>query len=172
MKLRHIISYSLQLFLPEKVMSAFERRAPPVPFASTHPVLSADDGHAALTDSVGKSRSRLLIEELDGAKFGGPSFGEESISAMAKALDQAIACLPSPVAQSRMKEIAQKILDRAADGERNSDHLRQAALDHFAMQSPPKQGTLTPMDFPGGQVSPPDRQTRVSLPASGDKGAD
>jgi hypothetical protein len=36
-----------------------------------------------------------------------------------------------------MKDIAQKILDRAADGERNSDHLRQAALDHFANRRQP-----------------------------------
>ena len=141
MKLRHIISYSLQLLVPETVITAFGRRSPAVRIASPPPVLSPDDGRAAPAGSAGKSKSLLLIEELDSAKFGGPSFGEESISVMAKALDQAIACLPLPIEHAKMKEIAQKILDRAADGERNSDHLRQAALDHFAMQSHPKQGT-------------------------------
>jgi hypothetical protein len=141
MKLRHIISYSLQLFLPETVIMAFARRSPPVSVASTDSVLSPDAGRATLVDSADKSKSLLLIEELDSAKFGGPSFGEESISVMAKALDQAIACLPSPIEQARIKEIAQKILDQAADGERNLDHLRQAALDHFAMQSHPEQGS-------------------------------
>jgi len=47
---------------------------------------------------------------------------------MAKALDDALAALPSPVENSRARELAQKILDRAADGERNPARLRQAAL--------------------------------------------
>lgn len=141
MKLRHIISYSLQLFVPETVITAFGRRSPPVPVASTSPALSPDQGRAASAGSASKSKSLLLIEELDSAKFGGPSFGQESISVMTKALDQAIACLPSPIEQATLTEIAQKILDRAADGERNLDHLRQAALDHFAMRSHPEQGS-------------------------------
>jgi hypothetical protein len=47
---------------------------------------------------------------------------------MAEALDDVLAALPPPVAVSTKRELAAKILKRAADGERNPDRLRKAVL--------------------------------------------
>ena len=58
MKLRHIISYSLQLFVPETVITAFERRSPPLRVAPTTPVLSPNDSRTAsvrLSQKIEKS---------------------------------------------------------------------------------------------------------------------
>jgi hypothetical protein len=119
MKLRNLLRFSLELFLPESALLAFDRLAERPP-----PELPTPTDPAAAS----KSQCLLLIEELDSAQFGGPSFGQESIFVMGKALEDALALLPSPIENSRMRELAQKILDRAADGERNPTRLQQAAL--------------------------------------------
>jgi hypothetical protein len=130
MKFRDAIGFSLQLVLPDKAILAFERfLQPPRPGSS----LGAPPPAGARPDSVVRtnSDSLWLIKELDSAQFGGPSFGEQSISMMAKALDDALTMLPSPIENSKMRELAQKILDHAADGERNPVRLRQAALGNL-----------------------------------------
>jgi hypothetical protein len=123
MKFRDVIGFSLQLVLPDKAISALERISQFAP-----PVQPSNDAPPAQTSTNTKSESVCLIEELDSAQFGGPSFGEQSISVMAGALDDALATLPSPIEKSRMRELAQKVLNCAADGERNQVRLRQAAL--------------------------------------------
>jgi hypothetical protein len=137
MKFRDLIGFSLQLVLPDKAVLALERLSQPA-----QPAAPADDRQPANSpaDAAVNSKfdSQRLIEELDGARFGGPSFGEQTIFMMAIALDDALAMLPSPIENSRMRELAQKILERAADGERNPIHLRQAALgDLVAAESEP-----------------------------------
>jgi hypothetical protein len=126
MKFRDVIGFSLQLVLPDRAMLAFERLSRRSQTESGFSDLSpADIGVNKLPSSV------RLIEELDIAQFGGPSFGEQSIAIMTRALDEALAALPFPIDNSKKREFAQRILDRAADGERNLDRLREAAFGDF-----------------------------------------
>jgi hypothetical protein len=121
MKFRDVIGFSLQLVLPDRAMLAFERLSRRSQTESGFSDLSpADIGVNKLPSSV------RLIEEL-----GGPSFGEHSIAIMTRALDEALAALPFPIDNSKKREFAQRILDRAADGERNLDRLREAAFGDF-----------------------------------------
>jgi hypothetical protein len=131
MKFRDVIGFSLQLVLPDKAILAFERLSQPA-----QPVSPLDERRRADVPVTPKSDSLRLIEDLDSAQFGGPSFGEQSIAVMAKALDDALAILPAPIDHSKMRELAQKILDRAADGERNPARLRQAALGDHVTPAP------------------------------------
>lgn len=123
--------FSLQLILPDKAVSALEQ--------FSHPVQSATpdrDRPAATALACAKFESQRLIEELDSAQFGGPSFGEQTIAVMTKALDDALAELPAPVETNVARELARKILARAADGERNLARLRQAALGDLVAPEP------------------------------------
>ena len=138
MKSRDILRFSLELFLPERMLSGFARSETAAARESAEvqtpetSQTSADQAAIPGFDSTISTdagfESRPLIIEIDSAQFGGPSFGEQSIAMMAKALDEILQALPPPVAMSVKRELAAKILKRAADGERNPDRLRQAVL--------------------------------------------
>jgi hypothetical protein len=146
MKFRDLLRFSLELFLPQRALVAFARRATGAREASEAHPQARTDAHTSTGHSTTRgidstkhdgstSDSRPLIAELDSAYFGGPSFGEQSIAMMAEALDDVLAALPAPVAMSTKRKLAAKILKRAADGERNPDRLRKAVLGELF---PPK----------------------------------
>jgi hypothetical protein len=147
MNFRDLLRLSLELFLPQRALVAFAPRAAGAMEASeAHPQAQTDahvsTGHSPTQgiDSTkhegSTSDSRSLIAGLDSAHFGGPSFGEQSIVMMTEALEDVLAALPPPVAMSTKREMAAKILKRAADGERNPDRLRKAVLGELFSPKP------------------------------------
>ena len=73
-------------------------------------------------------KARRIIEELDHAQFGGPSFGPQTIELMSKALEGAEASLPEPASDQQLRLIAAEILKVAGDGERDPVRLKAAAI--------------------------------------------
>lgn len=118
MRFQDTLRFSLELLLPEKAVRAFEK----ITDISAGAVLS----HAP-TD-VPSNRLRLLIEDIDRERYGGPTFGSDTISLMTLAVDRVIATLPQPVETQHVREVISCILSIAEDGERNPDRLRAKAL--------------------------------------------
>jgi hypothetical protein len=119
MKFRDLLRFSLELFLPQRALVAFARRATGAREASEAHPQARTDAHTSTGHSTTRgidstkhdgstSDSRPLIAELDSAYFGGPSFGEQSIAMMAEALDDVLAALPAPVAMSTKRKLAAK----------------------------------------------------------------
>ncbi|WP_334418260.1 hypothetical protein [Bradyrhizobium sp. AZCC 1588] len=75
-----------------------------------------------------RGKARRIIEELDHGKFGGPSFGPQTIELMSKALEGAEASLPEPVSDQQLRSLAATILKVAGDGERDPIRLKAAAM--------------------------------------------
>jgi hypothetical protein len=141
MRFRDLVKFSLELFLPQRALEVFARRATGArqttePQRADAQIASTTQAAESPTRDRPKSDSKQLIIELDSAHFGGPSFGEQSITMMAEVLDDVLAALPPPLAASTERELAAMILRRAADGDRNPDRLREAVLDEFLSPKP------------------------------------
>jgi hypothetical protein len=72
--------------------------------------------------------ARGIIEDMDSAQFGGPSFGSQTIVLMSLALEEALAILPQPVEDESIGAIVANILKAAAEGERDPVRPRLAAM--------------------------------------------
>lgn len=124
MRFRDTLKFALELFVPEKLMhpggsSASDPKAEASQSAATS--LEAEE-------TVQHRKARRIIEELDHAQFGGPSFGPQTIDLMSKALEAAEASLPEPASDPQLRLIAAKILKVAGDGERDPIRLKAAAM--------------------------------------------
>ena len=123
MRFRDTLKFTLELFLPEKLIQAGESLAPDAKREA-----SQDATTTPKPEKVGQTRkARLIIEELDHAQFGGPSFGPQTIELMSKALEAAEASLPEPASDQQLRLIAATILKVAGDGERDPIRLKAAA---------------------------------------------
>ena len=69
-----------------------------------------------------------MIEELDHGRFGGPSFGQQTIELMSIALGLAEASLGAPASDEQLRSAAAVLLQMAGDGERDPVHLKTAAM--------------------------------------------
>ena len=73
-----------------------------------------------------------MIEELDHGRFGGPSFGQQTIELMSIALELAEASLGVPASDEQLRSTAAILLKLAGDGERDPVHLKTAAMSALA----------------------------------------
>lgn len=69
-----------------------------------------------------------MIEELDHGRFGGPSFGPQTIELMSTALEAAEASLGKPASDAQLRSAAATLLEVAGDGERDPVRLKAAAM--------------------------------------------
>jgi hypothetical protein len=124
MRFRDTLKFALELFVPEKIMhpggsSASDAKREASQNAATN--LQAEEAEQ-------RGKARRIIEELDHGKFGGPSFGPQTIELMSKALEDAEASLPEPVSDQQLRSLAATILKVAGDGERDPTRLKAAAM--------------------------------------------
>jgi hypothetical protein len=123
MTLRDTLKFSLELLLPEKLIRAAGYRATsPGQEHLSDPESSKAEAAAQL------ERARLVIQELDHGRFGGPSFGPQTIALMSQALSDVQTSLSKPVSDERMRTIAEALLKLAANGERDPVKLKSAAI--------------------------------------------
>lgn len=122
MRLQDTIRFSLELVLPEKAVRALEK----VKDAGLGVLSPAPQPAVAPSSSL-----RLLIEEMDRDRYGGLSFGTDTIALMTTALDQAIATYPQPVETAQVRELIKCIMTVAEDGERNPERLRLKAFSEL-----------------------------------------
>jgi hypothetical protein len=124
MRFRDTLKFAVELFLPERVTHPGGSPASdPKREASQNATTSPEAEQAA---QIGKARR--IIEELDHAKFGGPSFGPQTVELMSKALEGAEASLPEPASDQQLRLLAATILKVAGDGERDPNRLQAAAM--------------------------------------------
>jgi len=82
MRFRDTLKFALELFVPEKLMHpGGSSVSDPKPEASQNVATGFEPEEA-----VQLGKARRIIEELDHAQFGGPSFGPQTIELMSKAL--------------------------------------------------------------------------------------
>ena len=138
MRFRDTLKFALELFVPERLV---------------HPggSLASDPKHEALQDAAPtlaehapNGKARRIIEELDHGKFGGPSFGPQTIELMSRALEDAEASLPQPATNQQLRVIAATILKVAGDGERASIRLKAAAMAALELDVGETDGTPPP----------------------------
>lgn len=118
------MKFALELFVPEKLMH-------PGGGPASDPKLEALQSAATnleAEEAVQLRKARRIIEELDHGKFGGPSFGPQTIELMSKALEAAETSLPHPVSDQQLRSLAATILKVAGDGERDPVRLKTAAM--------------------------------------------
>jgi hypothetical protein len=124
MRFRDTLKFALELVLPERLAHPGGSGASkPKPEASPNGATSPEVGQAV---PIGKARR--IIEELDHGKFGGPSFGPQTIELMSRALEDAEASLPGPASDQQLRLLAATILKVAGDGERDPIRLKAAAM--------------------------------------------
>jgi len=124
MRFRDTLKFALELFVPEKLMH-------PGGSSASDPKAEASQNVATsleAEETVQHRKARRIIEELDHAQFGGPSFGPQTIDLMSKALEAAEASLPEPASDQQLRLIAAKILKVAGDGDRDPIRLKAAAM--------------------------------------------
>jgi hypothetical protein len=124
MRFRDTLKFALELFVPEKLMH-------PGGSSASDPKAEASQNVATsleAEETVQHRKARRIIEELDHAQFGGPSFGPQTIELMSTALEGAEASLPEPASDQQLRLIAAKILKVAGDGERDPIRLKAAAM--------------------------------------------
>ncbi|MEH2628621.1 hypothetical protein V1292_006676 [Bradyrhizobium sp. AZCC 1719] len=118
------MKFALELFVPEKLMHPGGSSA-----SDTKPEASQNAATNLEAEEAGqRAKARQIIEELDHGKFGGPSFGPQTIELMSKALEGAEASLPEPVSDQQLRSLAATILKVAGDGERDPIRLKAAAM--------------------------------------------
>lgn len=118
------MKFALELFVPEKLMQPGGSSASDTKLEASQNAATSLGAEEA--DQRGKARR--IIEELDHGKFGGPSFGSQTIELMSKALEGAEASLPEPVSDQQLRSLAATILKVAGDGERDPIRLKVAAI--------------------------------------------
>lgn len=135
MRFRDALKFSLELFLPERAVLAVERFALERP-GETSPTLREQS--ASTSDEASyDNNARKIIEELDSSQFGGPSFGPQTIALMSRALEEAQASLPQPIADDCARAIAASILSVAAAGERDPVRLKTLAMSALKLEGGP-----------------------------------
>ena len=123
MTLRDTLKFSLELLLPEKLIRA-------AGYLTTSPGQEhLSDPESSKAEAAAQlERARLIIQELDHGRFGGPSFGPQTITLMSQALSDVQTSLSIPVSDERMRTIAEALLKLAANGERDPVKLKSAAI--------------------------------------------
>lgn len=123
------MKFALELVQPEKLthLGGSPASDGPKPEASANQATSPDAEQAA---RIGKARR--IIAELDHAKFGGPSFGPQTIELMSRALEGAVGSLSEPASEQQLRLLAATILEVAGDGERDPIRLKAAAVSALA----------------------------------------
>jgi hypothetical protein len=128
MRFRDTLKFVLELFVPEKLMQAGRNSAlDPKREASPETARNAATSSEA-EPAAPRLEARRIIEELDHAQFGGPSFGPQTIELMSTALEGAEASLREPASDQQLRLIAATILKVAGDGERDPVRLKAAAM--------------------------------------------
>ena len=122
MRFRDTLKFALELFVPERLMH------PGGSLASDPKQEALQDAAPTAAEHAPNGKARRIIEALDHGKFGGPSFGPQTIELMSKALEDAEASLPQPASDQQLRLIAATILEVAGDGERDPIRLKTAAL--------------------------------------------
>jgi hypothetical protein len=127
MRFRDVLKFSVELFLPEKAVLAVERLARERP-AEAAPKLR--ERSAPTNGEIGRSKNnaRRIIEDLDNSRFGGPSFGSQTIDLMSLALEEEQSLRAQPLTDDYARAIAAAILKVAATGERDPVRLRTLAM--------------------------------------------
>jgi hypothetical protein len=122
MGVRDLLRFYLELSLPDRAIVAIEKLG-----------LSRSPSHHEATGNPGLHQSALpqdeltlILQSIDMARYGGPSFSKDSFDRMTVALRQVISTIPGSPEPATINAIAQTILDGAANGER--DPLRLAIL--------------------------------------------
>jgi hypothetical protein len=124
MRFRDTLKFALELVLPERLTHPGGSPASdPKPDASENAATGPGAEPAAQIN-----KARRIIEELDHSKFGGPSFGPQTIELMSKALEGAEASLPDGASDHQLRLLAATILKVAGDGERDPIRLKAAAM--------------------------------------------
>jgi len=128
MRFRDTLKFALELFVPEKLMQAGGNSAPDSKReTSPETAPSTAAGPEAASAAPGRN-ARRIIEELDHAQFGGPSFGPQTIELMSTALQAAEASLDEPASDQQLRSIAAMLLKVAGDGERDLARLKAVAM--------------------------------------------
>lgn len=125
MRFQDTLRFSLELVLPEKVVRALEK----INGIGAAGIWSPASQHDSTPNQL-----KLLIEEIDRARFGGATFGPDTIALMTNTLDRVLATRPQPVEMQEIHRIINCILGVAEDGERNPDRLRTKALAKLEQQ--------------------------------------
>lgn len=128
MRFQDTVRFSLELVLPEKVVRALERVKD---VRLVRPSSSASQQAPSPSNHL-----RLLIEEIDRDRYGGLSFGADTIALMTVALDKTIAAYPQPVETAQVREVIKCIMAVAEDGERNPERLRLKTLAELQKRDP------------------------------------
>ena len=130
MRIQDVLKFSLELFLPERWISAILDRAPPSDAAPNQKV-------AGQNDQAGEPpKARSIIQDLDHGEFGGPSFGPHTMQLMENVLDDIQAEAAAPLSDDWLRRIASAILRAAADGERDAGRLKAKAIAAVAEADP------------------------------------
>jgi hypothetical protein len=124
MRFRDTLKFALELVLPEKLTHPGGSDAPD-PKVEASPNAEADP---KARQAVQTGNARRIIEQLDHGKFGGPSFGPQTVELMSRALEDAAASLPEPASDQQVRSLAATILKVAGDGERDPIRLTAAAI--------------------------------------------
>jgi hypothetical protein len=123
MTLRDTLKFSLELLLPEKLI----RAAGYLTTSSAQKPLP-DPESSNVEAATQLEKARLIIQELDHGRFGGPSFGPQTIGLLSQALSDVQMSLSIPVSDEHMRTAAEVLLALAADGERDPVKLKSAAI--------------------------------------------
>lgn len=128
MRFRDTLKFALELIVPEKLMQAGGNSAPD-PKREVSPETAPSMAAGSETAPAAPQRNaRRIIEELDHAQFGGPSFGPQTIELMSAALQAAEASLDEPASDQQLRSIAATLLKVAGDGERDLARLKAVAM--------------------------------------------
>jgi hypothetical protein len=128
MRFRDTLKFALELFVPEKLVHAGGNSAPD-PKHEASPETAPNTAAASEAEPAAPRRNaRQMIEELDHAQFGGPSFGPQTIELMSAALESAESSLGEPASDQQLRSIAAMLLKVAGDGERDPVRLQAAAM--------------------------------------------
>lgn len=132
MRFRDTLKFALELFVPEKLMQSGGNTVPdPTHEASPETAPRTTTGPEA-EPAAPRRDARRMIEELDHGRFGGPSFGAQTIELMSTALESAEASLGAPASNEQLRLIAATLLKVAGDGERDPVRLKAAAMSALA----------------------------------------
>lgn len=130
MRFRETLKFALEALLPERLTQPGGSPAPDAKADASQNAGAAGppSEHTAQIGQAQISKARRIIEELDHGKFGGPSFGPQTIELMSRALEDAEASLPEAASDQQLRLLAATILKVAGDGERDPIRLKAAAM--------------------------------------------
>jgi hypothetical protein len=135
MKFRDALRFSLELVLPEKAVLVVERFTLERSNLADPPSGKCSASTTGVADA--EKSAQGIIGDIDSSRFGGPSFGPQTIALMSLALEEALAMLPQPVGDDCARAIAANILKAAAEGERDPVRLRLSAMSALNLDEGP-----------------------------------